>query len=129
MTAIRGSDTGPEMKLRRMLHALGYRYRLHSPQLPGKPDLVFAGRRKVIFVHGCFWHRHKCKRGCSTPRTRSEFWRAKFEQNQVRDRRALRAAQKAGWAALVVWECELTPQRAQLSLDRVIAFLNSRGSA
>lgn len=113
MSRIRGKDTGPELVVRRMTHAMGYRYRLRSKDLPGKPDLVFRGRRCVIFVHGCFWHRHG---GCALarlPKSRTDFWREKLEGNARRDDRHIGLLQERGWRALVVWECELK------NLDRV----------
>ena len=108
MAAIRGKDTKPEMIVRRLVHALGYRYRLHVRSLPGCPDLVFRPRQKVIFVHGCFWHRHSCKLGTPVPRTRSEFWKAKLDGNVSRDTRNAEELQRLGWSVLVIWECEVT---------------------
>ncbi len=96
----------PELRVRRLLHALGYRFRLHRADLPGKPDIVFPARRKVIFVHGCFWHRHRCRKGQSMPTTRAEIWAAKFEANTVRDRKARYQLRKRSWKVLVVWECQ-----------------------
>lgn len=107
MAAIRGKDTGPELAVRRVLTAMGYRYRLHGRALPGRPDLVFASRRAVVFVHGCFWHRHTCTNGRVVPRTRREFWRAKLEGNAARDRLNKAALRRSGWRVLVVWECQL----------------------
>jgi DNA mismatch endonuclease, patch repair protein len=106
MSRIRGSDTRPEMVVRRMAHAMGYRFRLHRRDLPGTPDLVFPGRRKVVFVHGCFWHRHEGCRNASRPKSRVEFWQAKFRANVDRDRRALAGLAELGWDVLVIWECE-----------------------
>lgn len=106
MAAIRGADTRPEMQVRRAAHALGYRFRLHVKDLPGRPDLVFPGRRKVIFVHGCFWHRHGC-RNSVLPRARREWWEAKLDGNVQRDRRNREALEVASWSVLVLWECEL----------------------
>lgn len=108
MGRVRSKDTRPELRVRQLVHALGYRYRLHRRDLPGCPDLVFVARRKVIFVHGCFWHRHP---GCARSRfpkspERSDFWKAKLLGNVQRDRQCLRALARVGWAALVVWECE-----------------------
>ena len=91
----------------RLLHSMGYRYRLHCQKLPGKPDLVFAGRRKVIFVHGCFWHSHDCKRGARVPSTRQDYWLAKVGRNKERDAEHLSSLEQAGWSVLTVWECEL----------------------
>ena len=125
MAAVRGRDTKPEMIVRRLLFSLGYRFRLHRKDLPGRPDVVFAGRRKAIFVHGCFWHRHA---GCSkatTPKTRADFWNTKFDQNVERDRRAERALADMGWSSLVVWECETrTPEPLASKLR---AFLGEPG--
>ncbi len=107
MASIRSKNTKPEMAVRSIVHRLGYRYRLHAADLPGKPDIVFRVRRKVIFVHGCFWHRHGRCRYASTPKTRSTFWREKFCANVERDRRSQREIKKLGWAILIVWQCEL----------------------
>jgi DNA mismatch endonuclease (patch repair protein) len=123
MSSIRGEDTTPEMLLRKALYALGYRYRLHDASLPGKPDLVFAARKKVIFVNGCFWHRHACRSGRSMPATRKRFWSAKLQANARRDRRNVRALHKLGWGVLVVWECQMVPKRIRGIFSRVIAFL------
>jgi DNA mismatch endonuclease (patch repair protein) len=105
MRAVRGKDTAPEMIVRRLLFALGYRYRLHVKSLPGQPDLVFPSRRKAIFVHGCFWHRHRCPRGDRMPKARREYWLRKLEGNRLRDRRHRAALARLGWRVLVVWEC------------------------
>jgi DNA mismatch endonuclease, patch repair protein len=107
MAAIRGKDTGPEKTIRRLVHAMGYRYVIHDRRLPGRPDLVFPRRRKVIFVHGCFWHMHKCKYGRVVPATNAEFWRRKRLGNVERDVRAIGALIAQGWQALVAWECEI----------------------
>ncbi len=99
----------PEMAVRKLLHSLGYRYRLYVKDLPGKPDIVFRGRRKVIFVHGCFWHRHDdpaCKIA-HIPKTRKNYWFPKLQRNVNRDRRAIVALEESGWQVLVAWECEL----------------------
>jgi DNA mismatch endonuclease (patch repair protein) len=107
MAAIHSKNTTPELAIRKLVYAMGYRYRLHGKGLPGKPDLVFVRRRKVIFVHGCFWHRH---RGCprtSTPKTRPDFWQEKFDQNVRRDRRTEKSLKADGWEILTVWQCEL----------------------
>lgn len=110
MAGIRGKDTKPELALRRALHALGYRYRLHPKDMPGKPDLVLAKYRAVIFVHGCFWHRHPGCHYASTPATRPEFWASKFEANVTRDRAARSALLASGWKVATVWECRLRTQ-------------------
>lgn len=107
MALVHSVDTKPEMALRRLVHGMGYRYRLHCRDLAGKPDLVFRSRRAVIFVHGCFWHRHE---GCSLarlPKSRVDFWTAKLEGNRERDARKVAELENAGWRVFVVWECEL----------------------
>lgn len=107
MGKIRGKDTRPEMLVRRLVYSMGYRYRLHRTNLPGKPDLVFSKRRKIIFIHGCFWHRHICASGQRIPKSNVEFWTVKLEGNRERDKRAIESLQSAGWGVLIVWECEL----------------------
>ncbi|MGB8481604.1 MAG: DNA mismatch endonuclease Vsr [Acidobacteriaceae bacterium] len=106
MASIRGKNTKPEKIVRSLLHKLGYRYRLHRRDLPGKPDLVFPSRRKVIFVHGCFWHMHDCRWGRVTPATNSKFWSTKREGNCERDSKSMAALMALGWNVLVVWECD-----------------------
>lgn len=117
-----GRNTRPEMVVRRLAHAMGYRYRLHRRDLPGCPDLVFPSRRKIILVHGCFWHRHRCRKGRSTPRTRKRFWREKFEANRKRDRRFRRQLRRRGWKVLVIWECQT--RDADRLAPRMRAFLD-----
>ena len=121
MSRIRGRDTKPELIVRRMLHAAGFRYRLHRKDLPGKPDLVFPGRKKIVFVHGCFWHCHHCRAGQVRPSDNASFWQAKREGNVQRDLRNLAALEERGWDPLVVWECE-TKDRPAL-LTKLMAFL------
>ena len=106
MSGIRGRDTKPEIAVRKLVHRLGFRFRLHRRELPGTPDLVFPGRRKVVFVHGCFWHRHPGCRFAYNPKSRVEFWQAKFDANVARDVRVHRELELLGWTALTVWECE-----------------------
>lgn len=106
MRRIRSKNTKPELRVRRLIHSLGYRYRLHGNSLPGRPDLVFPGRHKVIFVHGCFWHAHGCKVS-NIPKSRAEYWKEKFEANKKRDERNLSEIRALGWEALVIWECEV----------------------
>ncbi|MGI8782404.1 MAG: very short patch repair endonuclease [Acidobacteriota bacterium] len=107
MRAVRGQDTKPEMVVRRMLHGMGYRYRLHTKHLPGKPDLVFPSRHKVIFVHGCFWHMHQCRRGKRIPVSNFQYWNQKRNRNADRDRKHIKALRRAGWKILVIWECRI----------------------
>ena len=128
MARIRGKNTKPELLVRKLLHAKGYRYRLHGSagggKLPGKPDLVFAGRRKVIFVNGCFWHAHDCKVGRHAPKSNAGFWEAKRTRTAARDEAQRSALQAAGWQVLTVWECEFkkTGDLAALE-DKLVAFL------
>ena len=122
MSRIRGKDTKPEMRVRRLVHGMGYRYRLHAKELPGRPDLVFRPRRKAIFVHGCFWHRHA---GCSAnriPKTRAHYWRAKLDRNVERDRRNEVALRAMAWGVLVIWECETKGDLEKLA-QKIRAFL------
>lgn len=106
MKRVRRQDTGPELTVRRVLHGLGYRFRLHRRDLPGTPDIVFPRRQKAIFVHGCFWHRHHQCSAASTPKTRTDYWFAKFEDNVARDLRKTSELESAGWNVYVVWGCE-----------------------
>lgn len=107
MGRVRAKDTKPEMVVRRLVHGMGYRYRLHSPKLPGRPDLVFTSRRKVILVHGCFWHLHENCTHYRYPQSRLDFWAPKLEANVKRDEEVRRLLKEAGWGVMVVWECEL----------------------
>ena len=126
MRAVKSRDTGLEMRVRRLVHALGYRYRLHRRDLPGAPDLVFPARRAIIFVHGCFWHQHDCRRGARLPKTRREYWVPKLRRTRRRDEQNEAVLRSDGWRVLVIWECEVG-DRAVLE-DRLREFLNS-GSA
>ena len=122
MASVRSRDTKPELVVRRLLHCLGYRYRLHRRDLPGTPDVCFPARKKAIFVHGCFWHRHE---GCirtTTPKTRTSFWEAKFDRNVVRDRAILTSLGGLGWKVMVVWECETT--NVETLESRLVGFLD-----
>lgn len=125
MRSIRGKDTKPEHIVRRLIHGLGYRYRLHARDLPGSPDLVFRSRRKVIFVHGCFWHRHRCRRGQSIPATRKRFWSEKLESNRKRDERQRRELRRLGWSVLTVWECQTSPKKLERLTRTICRFLDS----
>lgn len=107
MSRIKGRDTGPELRLRSLLHRAGFRFRLHAKELPGKPDIVLPKYRAAIFVHGCFWHRHDGCRNATMPSTRTEFWKSKFASNVDRDERNRAALTTAGWTVFTVWECEL----------------------
>ncbi|GAA3701173.1 very short patch repair endonuclease [Arthrobacter ginkgonis] len=140
MSRIRSKDTGPELRVRRIAHAAGYRYRLHGKvsraearrapggklpggKLPGRPDLVFAGSRKAVFVNGCFWHMHDCPAGRVAPASNAEFWSAKREATMARDARNAGALEAMGWSVLTLWECQLKdPEQV---LDRLDAFLGA----
>ncbi len=107
MARIRSRDTGPEMAIRRIVHRLGYRYRLHRKDLPGRPDLVFGPRKKIIFVHGCYWHGHGCAVGGTGAKSNTQYWGPKIAGNIARDVRNLKSLRADGWRVMVVWECEL----------------------
>ena len=122
MSRIKGKNTKPELIVRSLIHRMGYRYRLHGKGLPGRPDLVFAKRRKVIFVHGCFWHRHEGCHLARLPKSRLDFWRPKLEANAERDREVELRLVELGWKVLTIWECEVKEESALAS--RVRAFLD-----
>ena len=129
MRAVKGKDTKPEMVVRRLVHGMGYRYRLHRKSLPGKPDMVFGPRKKVIFVHGCFWHQHSdagC-RGARMPLTRFQYWRPKLERNKERDNCNVTNLNRLGWDVLVIWECSL--KDIGLTSATLRAFLGGTGKA
>lgn len=121
MGRVRNKDTKPEMVVRRQVHALGYRYRLHAGKLPGRPDLVFRSRRKVIFVHGCFWHRHEGCPRCRMPKSRVEFWNPKLNANRERDLKNQAKLSDMGWDFMILWECQLDD--ASELASRISAFL------
>ena len=120
--AVRSTNTKPEMKVRRMLHAQGYRYRLHKPDLPGSPDLAFPARKKAIFVNGCFWHGHSCKNGARTPKNNTAYWNPKITRNIERDAENLKKLAELGWKTLTAWECE-TKGDAERLRERLTRFL------
>ena len=121
MGRIRGRDTKPELIVRRIVHRLGFRYRLHRKDLPGRPDIVIAKHRAVIFVHGCFWHRHPGCKYAYTPKTRVEFWSNKLDGNVARDKRNEIALSECGWRTMVVWECETkTPQAVSARIEEFL---------
>jgi DNA mismatch endonuclease (patch repair protein) len=107
MRAVKSKGTKPEIKVRRLLHQAGYRYRLHRKDLPGNPDIVFPGRRAVVFIHGCFWHQHPGCRHANRPSSNNVYWTKKLERNIERDRRNITSLEERGWDVLVLWECEL----------------------
>jgi len=122
MATVHGRNTSPEKRVRSMLHKLGYRFRLHATSLPGRPDIVLPRYRKVVFVHGCFWHQHPGCSRASTPTTNREFWLAKLQGNVARDLLVQQQLKEVGWQFMVVWECEL--RRPQDVEDRLRQFLN-----
>jgi len=124
MARIRKKDTKPEMLVRRLVHSLGYRYRLHKEGLPGTPDIVLSARRKVIFVHGCFWHRHEgCADGRKLPRGNLSYWGPKLKRNRQRDEANVARLRELGWDVLVVWECEI--RNGKLTSEALVTFLDN----
>lgn len=121
MGLVRSKDTKPEVLVRKLTHSMGFRYRLHDSSLPGKPDLVFPGRRKIIFVHGCFWHRHGTCKNTRWPKSRLEFWKPKLERNRARDLSNRKALRKLGWRVLVIWECQI--EESERLRERIRHFL------
>ena len=124
MSRIKGKDTTPEMHVRRLVHSMGYRYRLHRKHLPGRPDLVFASRKKIILVHGCFWHQHdspECKI-VSVPKSNRDYWLPKLARNVERDEENLKKLLELGWSVLVVWECEVSREDLRKRLKRFLEF-------
>ena len=124
MRSVRSVDTGPEMTVRRAVHRLGFRFRLHRKDLPGCPDLVFPRLRIAIFVHGCFWHQHRCN-AAARPTSRTEYWNAKLEKNIERDRRNTKALRNCGWKVFIIWECQ-TKNRSALD-SRLLRLLKPNG--
>lgn len=123
MRAVKSRDTAPEMLVRRLVYSMGYRYRLHRKDLPGKPDLVFSSRRKVIFVHGCFWHGHTCTRGARVPKANRDYWLTKIAKNRKRDSQHQARLEETGWRVLIIWECEIKDRPALAA--RLQAFLGA----
>lgn len=126
MRAVLSKDTAPELAVRKFVHSLGYRFRLHRADLPGKPDLTFASLRTVIFVNGCFWHGHSCKRGNRQPKTNAEYWYAKICRNRERDAKVKRTLSSHGWRVITVWECEANNHEALGRLQRALSRSNGR---
>jgi DNA mismatch endonuclease, patch repair protein len=123
MALVRAMNTKPELRVRRIIHRLGYRYRLHRRDLPGVPDIVFPSWKKIIFVHGCFWHRHKKCALARMPKSRELFWRAKLEGNALRDKRNGFALRKLGWTVMTIWECQIGD--TECLINRIKRFLNA----
>ena len=128
MAGIRGRDTKPEIQLRRAMHKLGLRFRLHEPKLPGRPDIVLPKYRALIFVHGCFWHQHGGCRFATVPKTRPEFWQAKFAANILRDKRNVADLQDKGWKVAIVWECHLKSNGSADIAENILEWLITSSS-
>lgn len=124
MKRIRGKDTAPELIVRKLIYSLGYRYRLHGQKLPGKPDIVFAGKKKVIFVHGCFWHGHNCKKG-KPPKSNLDYWLPKLKENRRRDTLNQKLIRSAGWEVLIIWQCQI---HDAITLEKAIINFLENGS-
>lgn len=123
MSRIRSGDTKPEMLVRKYLHALGYRYKLHDKTLPGKPDLVLPKYHTVIFIHGCFWHGHANCKYYVVPKTKTDWWLAKINTNQANDAKAIKALKKDGWRIITIWECDLKPKKMERTLEKLAGKL------
>ncbi|HMM37281.1 MAG TPA: very short patch repair endonuclease [Desulfovibrio sp.] len=123
MSQIRGKDSSSEMRLRRLIHSMGFRYRLHVKTLPGTPDLVFSAKRAVIFMHGCFWHRHQNCRLSRMPKSRVHYWHEKFEANRRRDNANISRLNELGWRVLVIWECQIKAKNLNEVSNLVKRFL------
>ena len=121
MAAVRAKNTKPETLVRRLAHALGYRFRLHRRDLPGKPDLVFPKRRAIVFVHGCFWHAHSCSKGTKRPIANRDWWEEKLTNNRARDESVIKALENAGWRVLIIWECNI--RNTEILSDELRGFL------
>lgn len=122
MRAVKSKNTAPELLVRSIVHRLGYRFRLHRKDLPGKPDLAFPGRRKIIFVHGCFWHGHECARGDRIPRRNRDYWLRKITRNRERDTMHSAVLEASGWQILTVWECEV--RVSEELIQKLVDFLD-----
>lgn len=123
MSRVRSRDTKPEVELRRLVWSLGYRYRKNRGDVVGRPDIAFLARQRAIFLHGCFWHRHDCPAGRRAPKSRTEFWNEKFDQNVLRDSRVRRELRSHGWHALIIWECQMRDQAKVMK--RVRSFMDA----
>lgn len=128
MSRIKGKDTTIEVKVRKYLFSKGFRFRKNVNSLPGKPDIVLPKYRAVIFVHGCFWHRHANCKDATTPKTRTDFWQEKFDRNVLNDNRHKQELSQLGWRVFTVWECEVTPKRFEATMDNLISELLAIGS-
>ena len=127
MSRVREKNTCPELKVRSLVHRLGYRFRLHRKDLPGRPDLVFPSRKKIVFVHGCFWHGHDCVRGHRVPKTNSKYWIEKIQRNMERDSKHQSILKAMGWNVMVIWECEVN--NSGILEEKIDGFLSSEKGA
>ena len=125
MSRVRAVDTKPEVAIRSLLHRMGFRYRLHVSELPGRPDIVFPARKKIVLVHGCFWHRHRCQNGHRLPKSRRQFWRRKLEGNKVRDRQNILKLRRLGYAVRIIWECQVARVCTHEGRRDLLKFLGS----
>jgi DNA mismatch endonuclease (patch repair protein) len=121
MRAVKGKNTAPELLVRKLIFSLGFRYRLHGSHLPGNPDIFFPKKKKAIFIHGCFWHGHSCKRGNRIPATNNAYWQNKIEKNKLRDKKNLTLLSETGWSTLVIWECDL--KNTSTLTNSILAFI------
>ncbi|MDQ6676293.1 MAG: very short patch repair endonuclease [Acidobacteriota bacterium] len=126
MSRVRSKDSRPELIVRSMVHRMGFRYRLHASTLPGSPDLVFAGRKKIVFVHGCFWHGHSCRAGRNRPESNQGYWDIKLKRNMRRDRASSDKLRHAGWSVLRVWECQTRAKQKDWLAHRLGSFLRMK---
>lgn len=124
MSRVKSRDTKPEKLVRRLVYSMGYRYRLHLKNLPGSPDLAFLGKRKAIFVHGCFWHQHSGCPNCRIPKTRQDFWISKLKSNKENDKKVLQKLSELGWEVMIIWECELANKDTVIS--KLTTFLGDK---
>jgi DNA mismatch endonuclease (patch repair protein) len=124
MQSVKTKNTGPELVVRQIAHSLGYRYRLHRNDLPGKPDIVCSSRRRVIFVHGCFWHGHRCRKG-RPPKSRGDYWLPKIERNRMRDAAVVAALRLLGWKTMTIWQCQT--KEAERVKKMLVGFLGPQG--
>ena len=122
MRRVKGRNTGPELKLRKLMTRMGLRYRLHRKDLPGSPDIAFMGRKTAVFMHGCFWHGHDCKRGARQPKANADYWSTKIGRNRSRDAATAGALEAMGWRSVVVWECELRDETQLEARLRALFF-------
>ena len=125
MSRIKGKDTKPEILVRKFLFSKGFRYRLHSKKLPGKPDIIFPKYKTVIFIHGCFWHGHENCKYSALPKTRTEWWQKKIETNRINDQKSLALLKKDGWSIITIWTCQLKPNQIKETLFHLLSLIST----